>query len=224
MTMNDTVSRPIRTATASRGRRAGWVAMTLLATMIALVSSRYLTLNPEVFLKPQKLVYLSHTGGLLLHVAGGVVALTLGPWQFVSRLRTRRPAVHRFIGRIYLVAVLTAGVGGLMLAPTTYTGPIAAVGLGVLAVLLLSTSVAAYVTIRRRQVAQHRAWMTRSYALIFTAVTFRLWLGAVPAAGFTFEQAYVTGAWAAWVINLAVAELLITRPQKRLPRRGTVTT
>ncbi len=210
------MNQPVRTAAASRGRRAGWLAMTVLATTIALISSRYLTLDPETFLSQQKMVYLANLGPLVLHIGGGVLALALGPWQFVSRLRTRRPAVHRFIGRVYLVSVLAAGVGGLLLAPKALAGPIAPLGFGTLAVLLLLTSVAGYVTIRRRLVARHRAWMTRSYALIFAAVTFRLWIGGLSAAGLPFDLVYGSGAWTSWMINLLVAELLIVRARNRI--------
>jgi uncharacterized membrane protein len=139
--------------------------------------------------------------------------LLLGPWQFVSRLRRRRPGVHRFIGRIYLLSVLAAGAGGLLLAPKVWAGPVVSFGFGTLAVLLLGTTVAAYVTIRRRLVARHRAWMIRSYALIFSAFTFRLWLGALSAAGLSFDRAYQSGAWTSWMINLVVAQLLIARNQ-----------
>jgi uncharacterized membrane protein len=151
----------------------------------------------------------------MLHVTGAVVALVLGPWQFVRRLRTRHPAAHRFIGRIYLVCVLATGIGGLLLAPTALAAPAGPLGFATLAVLTLVASTVAYVSIRRRQVARHRAWMTRSYALIFTGVTFRLWIGGLPVLGLSFEHAYASGAFAAWMINLVVAELLITRARRR---------
>jgi uncharacterized membrane protein len=190
--------------------------MTVLATATALLGSRYLTMDPETFLPEQRLVYLANLGPLMLHVAGAVVALVLGPWQFVRRLRVRYPAAHRFIGRVYLVSTLAAGVGGLLLAPKALGSPAGPLGFGTLAVLTLGTSTAAYVSIRRRQVARHRAWMTRSYALIFTGVTFRLWISGLPAVGLcSFDQAYRTGAFAAWMINLLVAELLIARTRTR---------
>jgi uncharacterized membrane protein len=212
--MRTTASAPV----ASPARRAGWAAIAVLAVAIALLTSRYLTLDPDVFLKQQKAVFLAHQGALFLHVAGAVVALLLGPVQFVGRLRRRFPAVHRFTGRLYLAAAVTAGVGGLLLAPTTYTGPVAALGFAVLAMLMLVTAVAAFVSIRRRQVDRHRAWITRSYALIFTGVTFRLWLMGLGAAGVAFEDAYPWGAWLSWVINLVVAELVI-RTMPSLSRR-----
>jgi uncharacterized membrane protein len=203
--MKTTASAPV----SSTARRAGWAAMTVLAVLIALLASPYLTLDPDVFLEPQKAVYLANQGSLLLHVAGGVLALALGPVQFVSRLRRRFPKVHRLTGRVYLVGAVAAGTGGLLLAPASYAGAVAALGFVALAVLMLATAVAAFVTIRRRRVERHRAWITRSYALIFAAVTFRLWLMLLSAAGVSFEVAYMSGAWLSWMINLLVAELVI---------------
>src|SRR2546430_6703358 len=206
--MNEPVRIARRSPATTHGRRAGWVAMTILATAIAVVSSRYLTLDPATFIPEQRMVCLAHLGPLMLHITGGVIALALGPWQFVTRLRTRRPAVHRFIGRVYLLSVLAAGIGGLLMAPRAMAGPAAPLGFATLAVLLITTSVIAYVHIRRRMVARHRAWMTRSYALIFSAVTFRLWVSGLPAVGLPFTLVYRSGARLSWMINLAVAELL----------------
>src|SRR5438067_2103789 len=59
----------------------------------------------------------SHNRALvLLHVGGGVVAMVAGLFQFVTRLRTTLPAIHRVLGRVYLVAVLIGSSGGLPLS------------------------------------------------------------------------------------------------------------
>ncbi len=190
-------------------RRVGWALLALSALGLALGSTRYFSLNPAVFLPAQVPVYLAHLGPLMLHIGGGVTALAVGPWQFASSLRSQHPRVHRWMGRTYLVAALAAGVGGLMLAPLSLGGPMAHVGFAVLAVLMLLTTARAFVAIRRRQIPVHRAWMTRSYALIFTAVTFRAWLG-LAAIGLPYAQVYAVGSWSSWLINLYVAERLIT--------------
>lgn len=61
--------------------------------------------------------------------------------------------------------------------------------------------------------------MIRSYALIFAAVTFRLWLSVLSGAGIPFDQAYGSGAWASWLINLLVAEQVIARLGRPLAPR-----
>ncbi|WP_051966791.1 DUF2306 domain-containing protein [Kitasatospora mediocidica] len=198
-------------------RRAGWISITVLATLTALVAARYFTLDPNTFLAQQRAVYLAHLTPLLLHVGGGCLALALGPWQFLPWLRAGRPTLHRVIGRVYLVSVLAVAAGALLLAPTGLVGPIAPLGFSMLAVLLLVTSTAAYVTVRRRDYARHQVWMVRSYALIFASVTFRLWLTVLPAVGLPFDQAYGSGAWTSWLIDLLVAERVIAgRGRRRL--------
>ncbi|HZU17826.1 MAG TPA: DUF2306 domain-containing protein [Candidatus Dormibacteraeota bacterium] len=215
--------RPARTSGGGR-RSVGWVVMTVMAVGLALYSARYFSLNSSLFLPAQKAVYLAHLGPLLLHVGGGVVALALGPWQFARRIRSRHPRVHRWTGRIYLTAALTAGAGGLLLAPLSLGGPLAHGGFAALAILMLLTTARAYLAIRRGQIAVHRAWMTRSYALIFTAVTFRTWLG-LAFLGLPYAQVYAVGAWVSWLINLYLAELLIARlnagANRRSPAGGT---
>jgi uncharacterized membrane protein len=195
----------------SRARRAGWVAMTLLALLVTARAAPYLSGNPDSFFDQQRLTYISHLTPLMLHVGGAVVALSLGPWQFVRRLRSRWPSVHRLIGCVYVLAVLATGVGGLLLAPTTHTGRLAGLAFALLALGTLGSTVMAFVAIRRRQIARHREWMTRSYAFIFTGASFRLWVFLLSALGLGFDSAYVVSAWIAWPINLAVAQLLLRR-------------
>ncbi|MEV6972335.1 DUF2306 domain-containing protein [Kitasatospora sp. NPDC093806] len=206
-----------------RARRAGWLTVTVLAVLTALLTGRYLTLDPEVFLDEQRAVYLANRIPLVLHVGGGVLAILLGPWQFLPRLRSRRPALHRVTGRIYLAAVFVTGVGGLLLAPKGLVGPVAPIGFGTLAVLLLLSSTLAWTTARRGDHVRHRAWATRSFALIMAAATLRIWLPSMAAAGVPFEQAYATAAWTCWLINLVVAEHLLARipgpPPTRRPAR-----
>ncbi len=190
--------------------------MTILATATAGISARYFTLDSKLFLAQQRAVYLAHLTPLLFHISGGILALALGPWQFVPSLRHRHPALHRALGRAYLLSALVAGIGGLLLAPEGLYPPIAPLGFVALGIALLAASALAFVAIRRGDVAAHRIWMLRSYALIFAAVTFRLWLIVLPGFGLPFDQAYRTGAWISWPLNLLVT---LPRPLARTSAR-----
>jgi uncharacterized membrane protein len=196
----------------------GWVAMVVLGLFVTGYSAPYLSGNPDTFFEQQRLTYMAHLAPLMLHVAGATVALSLGPWQFVRGLRSRWPRVHRMVGRVYVVAVLATGVGGLLLAPTTYTGWLAGLAFALLAVGTLGSTAVAFVAIRRQQIARHRVWMTRSYAFIFTGVTFRLGLFLLPPLGLSFATAYAVSAWIGWPINLAVAEVLLRRRRRPFRR------
>ncbi|MRG58912.1 DUF2306 domain-containing protein [Agromyces sp. CFH 90414] len=154
------------------------------------------------------------------HIVGGGIALVAGPFQFWRGLRARHPKVHRWTGRVYLVAIAIGGLGGLVIAPVGDAGLAGLFGFGTLAVLWLVTGWRAYVAIRRRDVASHRAWMIRNFALTYSAVMLRIWLpllivAQVPFGSFdfgdAFENAYAAVPFLAWLPNLVVAEWIIRR-------------
>ncbi|MHC0054126.1 DUF2306 domain-containing protein [Actibacterium sp. D379-3] len=156
------------------------------------------------------------------HIIFAPVALALLPFQFRVTLRATRPAVHRWIGRAYGLAVLISGVGGLFLAFGTRAGPVAAAGFGLLAVLWLGCTGLGIAMARAGKAAQHRRWMIRSAALTFAAVTLRLYLPILIAGGLAFPAAYSIVAWLCWVPNLLVAEGMRAagyRRRHRLPER-----
>ena len=147
---------------------------------------------------------------LILHMALAGTALAVGPLQMLPALRRRR-VLHRWLGRIYVVGCLIGGVAGLTMAFGTTAGPVAAWGFGALAVVWLTTNVQGWRMARARRFDAHRAWMIRSFALTFGAVTLRLYLPLSQIAGISFADAYTAIAWLAWVPNLIVAEMYLRR-------------
>lgn len=189
-------------------KNIGWGIVTFLSLGIVLVASRYFTFNPEVFFPEQKEVYLAHQTGIMLHIFGGTLALAIGPFQFLTRLRIRWPQIHRWLGRIYLLAILLGGLAGLYMATFAYAGIITSLGFSTLAVLWLTTGFMAYRTIRAGNTVAHRNWMIRNFALTFAAVTLRLEMGLLQMA-FGSKPGYQMVAWLCWIPNLIVAEGII---------------
>ena len=148
---------------------------------------------------------------LIIHVVAGVVALVVGPLQFVRRVRARSPAVHRATGLIYVGACAVSAPAAVILALGTTAGPVAGAGFAVLALLLaLFTYLGLRAAIEHR-FADHREWMLRSYALTATAITLRLMLPAAGLLGLQFLPAYQAIAWLSWITNLALVEIYICR-------------
>lgn len=146
------------------------------------------------------------------HVFGSAVALALGPFQFAQSLRAAHPALHRWSGRLYLgPGVLVGGVAGLFVAFNAYGGPIARAGFACLAVAWLVSGLEAYRAIRRADVASHRRWMVRNFALTFAAVTLRFWLPGMVVSGLPMPVAYPVVAWLCWVPNVLLAERLFNK-------------
>ena len=182
----------------------------ILTISIALVSWRFLvggvaeTMDIVAHNIPDRQI------ALYAHIGFAPLALLLMPFQFWKGLRTRRPKVHRWIGRSYVAAILISGLGGLLIAFYTTTGTFAALGFGILAVLWIATTMIALWHIRARRISQHQRWMIRSAALTFAAVTLRLWLPlGTFGLGFPFETFYPYVAWLCWVPNAIFAELYL---------------
>jgi uncharacterized membrane protein len=156
--------------------------------------------------------FAAHTQAVYVHAFAASAALLIGPLQFSSRLRQRRPRLHRWLGRIYLGAgALVGGLSGLYLAQFAFGGTAARVGFGVLAVLWLYTGLRAYVAVRRGKVTEHRRWMIRNFALTFAAVMLRVYVPLSVAAGAGFAEVYPVIAWVCWVPNLLFAEWMWNR-------------
>ena len=180
-----------------------------LCVALALVSFRYLlrvggappVIEGNLFIEPW----------LMVHVAGAATALLIGPWQFSSRPRTRLPTLHRWIGRIYVVSCLVGGAAGFVLALGASTGPISTLGFGSLAILWIVTTSLAWRRAVHGRFVEHRAWMIRSFALTFAAVTLRLYLPLHLLVGMHFDDAYRAISFLCWVPNLFVAELYLRK-------------
>jgi uncharacterized membrane protein len=159
---------------------------------------------------------------LAIHVAGGVTALLLGPLQFVRRIRDRFPILHRTSGRIYTIACAVGAPAGFMLALGTTSGPVAALGFAIPALLWPLFTYLGVKCAMDGRFDEHRQWMLRSYAITSNAITLRLML---PFAGLIlhlpFSTAYPIIAWLSWMANLALFEIYLRRT--RPARVGKVT-
>jgi len=198
--------------------RGWWVLAAVLSAGVAIFSYRYLPrIGP---LAPGVVQNLFARPWLDIHVVGAATALLLGPLQFLPRLRARRRTLHRWLGRTYVTGCLIGGVGGLMMAFGTTAGPIAGAGFGCLAVIWLVSTGQAWRLAMARRFDEHRAWMIRSFALTFAAVTLRLYLPIFPLLGLSFIDGYRADSWLAWVPNLIMAELYLRGMLTGRPRSG----
>jgi uncharacterized membrane protein len=147
-----------------------------------------------------------------MHVLGAGLALLIGGFQFSGRIRQKFINLHRWLGRTYLSAALVGGIGGFAIALNADGGLVAKFGFAMLAVVWLYSSGQAYTAIRAKDIATHREWMMRSFALAFAAVTLRIYLGVLQALGFPFSEAYPVTAWLSWVPNLLLVEWWLLKP------------
>jgi uncharacterized membrane protein len=161
---------------------------------------------------PHLVHYVAHHNlPLYAHMICGPLALILLPFQFWRGLRNRHRQVHRALGYTYVLAVMIASVGAVMLLPRFQGSVWAAAGFGILALAWIGTTVRAVLLARAGQTARHEVWMKRSAALTFAAVVLRLITLPLMGMGMTLTQSYDVTAWASWLIPLLWVEIRTRR-------------
>ncbi|GHE12566.1 DUF2306 domain-containing protein [Streptomyces alanosinicus] len=156
------------------------------------------------------------------HIMMASLALLAGPFQFSTVLRVRFPAVHRWSGRVYVLGVAVGSVAAVVMSFASSIAFDGFFGFGGLAALWAWATWRGYRAIRDRDLPSHRAWMIRSFALAYAAVTLRAWLGVLilvqvlTAHGSVdgtriFNNAYAPLPFLSWLPNLVIAELMIRR-------------
>ncbi|MCW2581087.1 MAG: putative rane protein [Blastococcus sp.] len=160
---------------------------------------------------------------LVLHIASASIYSVLGAFQFSAGLRRRRPGWHRTAGRGLVVIGLVVALAALWLTVSTPrfegSGDLYYVLRLVFGSAMVISLVLGFLAIRRRDVARHRVWMIRAYAIALAAgaQVFTLGIGeAIVGKGDTSSALF---AGAGWLINLTVAEWVIRRRQTPRERR-----
>ena len=197
---------------------ATWrLAIMLLIVEIAIVSALRYVIGTEAPPPPITANPFAHPF-LVVHVVAAMIALLVGPLQFVRRVRTRWPAFHRATGKLYVAAILVGSPCGFVLALGTTSGPLAATGFATVAVLSTVFTWLGWRAAVNRQFAEHREWMLRSWAMTSAAITLRLYLPfAGVVLGLPFYTAYPVIAWLSWLTNLAIVEYWIRRSRGARP-------
>jgi uncharacterized membrane protein len=153
--------------------------------------------------------YWPRRGWLLTHIAGGLIALLVGPVQLWLGLHDVKMHVHRKLGLVYIAAMAIGSVGAVGLALQTEGGLIFGSGLFFLAVAWVTTTSLAYVAIRKGLIDQHREWTIRSYVVTFAFVTFRVGQVAMTSRGIDPPTALGVMGWACWAVPLLATEAVI---------------
>jgi uncharacterized membrane protein len=154
--------------------------------------------------------YAGKRGWLLVHIAGGAVALLTGPLQLWLGLTDRGMTWHRLIGLGYITAVAVSSIAAFFLAFYTAAGFAFGAGLVGLATAWTTTTGLAFIAIGRGLVDQHQQWMIRSYVVTFAFVFFRIMFPLLQAidAGTLTDQLAVAS-WGCWAVPLLVTEAIL---------------
>lgn len=150
-----------------------------------------------------------------LHVLGGATFGILGPLQFGRVLMRRYGRLHRILGRVFVAAgamISLSSLGLLWRFPDTYSVAMSS-GRLLFGIALGTALVLAMLAIRKRDIARHRNWMIRAYAIgmgatAVTMVFFPIYaVTGEPPTGLAADIAFL-GAWTACIV---LAEIVVRR-------------
>jgi uncharacterized membrane protein len=150
----------------------------------------------------------------MLHILPGGLLLILAPLQFSARIRKRHIRFHRRSGRVLVGSAVVSALAGFYFGlRMPYGGTAEAAAVVVFGGILLGSVTLAVVAIRRGDVARHREWMIRSFAVAVGIATVRV-VGAVldvalTPAGVGPADVFVLSLWTGWTLTLAAAEAWI---------------
>ena len=153
----------------SRFNTVLWISLGL-TTLFVVITSEALLVTDYPMYHAYRLQVIADRHLLIPHTLCGVIALLAGPMQFSSRLRQRHLKFHRVLGRSYVISVFIGALTGIALSAGRPGMP----GTCVQAGAWIVCTTAAFITARNRQIARHRQWMVRSYAVAFTFVSSRV--------------------------------------------------
>ena len=158
----------------------------------------------------------------LLHILPGGLFLTLAAVQFMPSVRAKHIRVHRWMGRVLVVLGLIIGVSALVMSYTmNIGGPNETAATTLFAIVFLYSLIKAYRHIRRKEVARHREWMIRAYAVGLGVATTRPIVGMFFAfRRLTPHEFFGIAFWLGFTITLLVAEAWVDYTRQGLPADG----
>ena len=210
------------------GQPRGWPVPAALVALsvipLAAGSLRLVQLAGGPDLIPADDRFTGFPAALVVHIVGAAVFALVGAFQFVPAFRRHHRTWHRRAGRLVTGAGLAVAGSALWLTLVYEAQPGTGELLYVLRLVFASAMAASVIlgvtAIRRRDIAAHRAWMIRAYAIGLAAGTQAFTQGIAGAIVGTGEFRMDLAKGAGWVINLAVAEWAIRRPARRRSRRA----
>ncbi len=154
----------------------------LLFSILAILSLYVLVVQELLFLIGAGAVdlarYKSMSWILVPHGMLGMIALLTGPFQFSTTLRKNNLPLHKKLGKIYIIAILSAMPFAIMLniyhpipgAKITFAFE------NIMQALVWATTAAmAWLAASRRQITIHKMWAARSYGVTLVFVLSRIY-------------------------------------------------
>ena len=152
-----------------------------------------------------------------IHVYSAIFVLVAGFTQFNHFILKKYPSIHRNIGKLYVIIILfLSAPSGLFIGLFANGGFFSKVSFVSLSVLWFYCTLKGFLHIKNKNILLHKAFMLRSFALTFSAITLRFWKVILV---YLFQplpmDLYQIIAWLGWVPNLLIIEFYLYQQSKK---------
>lgn len=183
------------------------------------ITLQYIPIDTDVAFLRIKQDYISKTHyktAFFIHVFFSLFCLLAGFTQFSIKFLQSFPKLHRILGYIYIISIiLFAAPSGFIIGIYANGGISSQIAFCSLSTLWFYFTFKAFTKIRKRKIDDHRSFMIRSFSLTLSAITLRAWKFILVALFHPRPMdVYVVVAWLGWVLNLAIAEIIIYNSKK----------
>lgn len=198
-----------------------WLAVLLILRVLVTILANYPDYFPpdfdSLFFQGREATFIgTYPVAFYLHIFSAPFVLLNGLILLSDSVRRRHPSVHRTLGRIQVVVLLSVMLpSSVVMSRHAFGGWPAGLSFCLLSATTATCAIVGVVQAWRRCYDRHRVWMMRTYILICSAVALRLISGAAGLIGVPSpEGAYIVAAWSSWLLPLAAYELV-----ERFPTR-----
>lgn len=152
-----------------------------------------------------------------IHVYTAIFVLLTGFFQFSAYILRKYPFIHRSTGKFYLATILfLSAPSGLFIGLFANGGFYSKISFVTLSVLWFYFTLKGFLFIKDKNIVQHKAFMLRSFALTFSAITLRFWKVILV---YLFQPSpmdlYQIIAWLGWIPNLLIVEYYLYNQSKK---------
>lgn len=159
-----------------------------------------------------------------VHAISGCLCLASSLLQYSGLLLKKYPKIHKSLGYVYIASLLFVVVpSGLILCTVAKGGLISQIGFFVMNLLTLLTVFLGLNSILNGKIKEHQIWITRSFGLVSSAITFRTLLIVLLVSQVPLEVAYPACVWLSMIINALLVEFYLYQASSQPKQKSTTT-
>jgi uncharacterized membrane protein len=219
---------PSENLPAARNSRLPWSTLIILCVIAtaAVLRRTFVLLSPPATpqapdLAAMDTVFATHRTMTLLHILPALCLVLLLPFWFSPRVRQHHAATHRRITQILFALGAFTAITAMVMNTHPIGGTIEVTAIIVFNTFFIISLACSYIFWLRGNIPQHRAWMTRAFAILLGIATTR------PVMGIFFATSRLThlqphqffgiAFWIGFTLTWIAGEIYIrTRPASAL--------